>query len=104
MVAVLPPNDGPQVLVDAFRDAKLIGKDETTLRLVDSAASFLRLSGGSWRTSSSRDRSSWETRIARLAAERDRELEVVAARHRDPQPHRFLVVVVFVVPKREPTR
>jgi hypothetical protein len=44
------------------------------------------------------------TWIAGLAAERDRELEAVAARYRDPQPHRFPVAVVFVVPKREATR
>ncbi|MGW2199854.1 DISARM system SNF2-like helicase DrmD, partial [Streptosporangium sp. NPDC001682] len=51
-----------------------------------------------------RDRRSWEDRLSRLAEERDRELATIAARYRDPQPHRFPVAVVFVVPKREATR
>jgi len=51
-----------------------------------------------------RDRATWEQRLAGLPAERDRELEAVAARYRDPQPHRFPVAVVFVVPRREATR
>ncbi|MFJ2033749.1 DISARM system SNF2-like helicase DrmD [Streptosporangium sp. NPDC087985] len=51
-----------------------------------------------------KDRRSWEDRLSRLAEERDRELETIAARYRDPQPHRFPVAVVFVVPKREATR
>ena len=51
-----------------------------------------------------RDRQSWQERLAGLAAERDRELEAIAARYRDPQPHRFPVAVIFVVPRREATR
>src|SRR5690606_28689726 len=51
-----------------------------------------------------RDRQSWEERLAGLAAERDREVAAVAARYRDPKPHRFPVAVVFVVPKREAIR
>ncbi|MET8387654.1 DISARM system SNF2-like helicase DrmD [Streptosporangium canum] len=51
-----------------------------------------------------RDRRAWEDRLSRLAEERDRELETIAARYRDPQPHRFPVAVVFVVPKREAIR
>ncbi|MET7373438.1 DISARM system SNF2-like helicase DrmD [Micromonospora arida] len=51
-----------------------------------------------------KDRQSWEERLPALEAERDRELAVVAARYRDPKPHRFPVAVVFVVPKRESTR
>ncbi len=51
-----------------------------------------------------RDRQSWEDRLARLGEERDRELEVIAARYRDPQPHRFPVALIFVVPEREATR
>jgi superfamily II DNA or RNA helicase len=51
-----------------------------------------------------RDRATWEQRLAGLPAERDREVEAVAARYRDPQPHRFPVAVVFVVPRREATR
>ncbi|MFB9676061.1 DISARM system SNF2-like helicase DrmD [Streptosporangium vulgare] len=51
-----------------------------------------------------KDRRSWEDRLSRLAEERDRELETIASRYRAPQPHRFPVAVVFVVPKREATR
>ena len=51
-----------------------------------------------------RDRRSWEDRLTGLAAERDRELDAIAARYRDPQPHRFPVAVVFVVPRREAIR
>ncbi len=51
-----------------------------------------------------RDRANWEQRLTGIAAERDRELAAVAARYRDPRPHRFPVAVVFVVPKREATR
>lgn len=51
-----------------------------------------------------KDRQSWEERLSALEAERDRELDVIAARYRDPKPHRFPVAVVFVVPKREATR
>ncbi|RKN26197.1 DISARM system SNF2-like helicase DrmD [Micromonospora musae] len=51
-----------------------------------------------------KDRQSWEERLSALEAERDRELNAVAARYRDPKPHRFPVAVVFVVPKREATR
>ncbi|WP_307827686.1 DISARM system SNF2-like helicase DrmD [Planomonospora sp. ID82291] len=51
-----------------------------------------------------RDRRSWESRLSRLKEERDREIEVIEARYRDPQAHRFPVAVVFVVPKREATR
>jgi superfamily II DNA or RNA helicase len=48
-----------------------------------------------------RDRRSWEERLRRLEGERDRELEQVAARYADPQPHSFPVAVIFVVPQRE---
>ncbi|MEV4801410.1 DISARM system SNF2-like helicase DrmD [Nonomuraea sp. NPDC049421] len=51
-----------------------------------------------------RDRRSWEERLAGLGRERDRELEAIAARYRDPRPHRFPVAVVFVMPRREATR
>lgn len=51
-----------------------------------------------------RDRRSWSERLTRLDEERERELAAVAARYADPQPHRFPVAVVFVVPKREATR
>ncbi|MEW2329441.1 DISARM system SNF2-like helicase DrmD [Micromonospora chersina] len=51
-----------------------------------------------------KDRQSWEERLSALEAERDRELAAVAARYRDPKPHRFPVAVVFVVPKWEATR
>jgi hypothetical protein len=51
-----------------------------------------------------KDRQSWEERLSALEAERDRELAAVAARYRDPKPHRFPVAVVFVVPKREATK
>ncbi|MFG3557104.1 DISARM system SNF2-like helicase DrmD [Micromonospora sp. NPDC047557] len=51
-----------------------------------------------------KDRQSWEERLSALEVERDRELSAVAARYRDPKPHRFPVAVVFVVPKREATR
>jgi hypothetical protein len=51
-----------------------------------------------------RDRQSWQDRLVRLENDRDRELEAIAARYRDPQPHRFPVAVIFVVPKREAIR
>ncbi len=51
-----------------------------------------------------RDRRSWSERLAQLETERERELAAVAARYADPQPHRFPVAVVFVVPKREAVR
>ncbi|MFF4625265.1 DISARM system SNF2-like helicase DrmD [Nonomuraea jabiensis] len=48
-----------------------------------------------------RDRQSWQDRLAQLAVERDRELEVIAARYADPRPHTFPVALIFVVPERE---
>jgi superfamily II DNA or RNA helicase len=51
-----------------------------------------------------RDRQSWEDRLTSLATDRDRELEAIAARYRQQDPHRFPVAVVFVVPKREAIR
>ncbi|MGH3719389.1 MAG: DISARM system SNF2-like helicase DrmD [Pseudonocardiaceae bacterium] len=51
-----------------------------------------------------RDRLAREQRLTTLATERDRELEAIAARYRQQEPHRFPVAVVFVVPKREATR
>ncbi|GAB3214030.1 DISARM system SNF2-like helicase DrmD [Marinactinospora endophytica] len=51
-----------------------------------------------------RDRRNWEARLAGLAAERERELEAIAARYRRQEPHLFPVAVVFVVPSREATR
>lgn len=51
-----------------------------------------------------RDRRNWSERLAALDVERERELAAVAARYADPQPHRFPVAVVFVVPRREAVR
>ncbi|GLY21622.1 DISARM system SNF2-like helicase DrmD [Micromonospora sp. NBRC 101691] len=51
-----------------------------------------------------KDRQSWEDRLLALEAERDRELEAVDARYRDPKDHSFPVAVVFVVPRREAIR
>lgn len=51
-----------------------------------------------------RDRRTWEERLAGLETERDRELDAITNRYRDPQPHTFPVAVVFVVPRREATR
>lgn len=51
-----------------------------------------------------RDRRRWETRLTELAAERQRELDAIAARYHHQEPHRFPVAVVFVVPKREAIR
>ncbi len=51
-----------------------------------------------------KDRQSWDERLKALHTERDRELEAVDARYRNPQDHSFPVAVVFVVPKREATR
>ncbi len=51
-----------------------------------------------------RDRQTWEERLAGLETQRDRELEQIAARYRDPKPHSFPVAVVFVVPRWEATR
>ncbi|WP_434740286.1 DISARM system SNF2-like helicase DrmD [Micromonospora sp. SH-82] len=51
-----------------------------------------------------KDRDSWDKRLRALDVERDRELDAVTARYRDPKDHSFPVAVVFVVPKREATR
>ena len=51
-----------------------------------------------------RDRNRREERLSSLTAERQRELEAVDARYREPESHTFPVAVVFVVPKREATR
>ncbi|MBN1170917.1 MAG: DISARM system SNF2-like helicase DrmD, partial [Micromonosporaceae bacterium] len=51
-----------------------------------------------------RDRQAWEERLTALEAERDRELEAIAHRYRDPRSHRFPVAVIFVVPRAEATR
>ncbi len=51
-----------------------------------------------------RDRQSWRERLSGLAAERDRELDLIAARYQDPTPRRFPVAVVFVVPRQEAIR
>jgi len=51
-----------------------------------------------------RDRQSWDERLKSLELERDRELQSIADRYRDPQPHRFPVAVIFVVPREEATR
>ena len=45
-----------------------------------------------------RDRRSWAERLDQLPRDRERELAAVARRYADPQPHRFPVAVVFVVP------
>ena len=49
-------------------------------------------------------RQAWQDRLSRLNEERDRELQVIEERYRDPRPHRFPVAVVFVVPTREAVR
>ena len=51
-----------------------------------------------------RDRRSWAERLDQLPQDRERELAAVARRYADPQPHRFPVAVVFVVPRREAVR
>ncbi|WP_084692352.1 DISARM system SNF2-like helicase DrmD [Parafrankia elaeagni] len=51
-----------------------------------------------------RDKQSWEDRLRRLAQERQRELNVIAGRYRDPRQHQFPVAVVLVVPAREAGR
>jgi hypothetical protein len=51
-----------------------------------------------------RDRRSWSERLEQLPRDRERELAAVARRYADPQPHRFPVAVVFVVPRREAVR
>jgi superfamily II DNA/RNA helicase len=51
-----------------------------------------------------RDQHRREERLSSLAAERQREVEAVTARYRQPESHTFPVAVVFVVPKREVTR
>jgi len=48
-----------------------------------------------------KDRKAWEERLRTLDAERDRELEQIAARYASPEPHSFPVAVIFVVPRRE---
>lgn len=51
-----------------------------------------------------KDRANWERRLAGLDAERDRELDAIAARYSRQEPHSFPVAVVFVVPQREAIR
>jgi hypothetical protein len=51
-----------------------------------------------------RDREAWDRRLRTLEVERDRELEVIANRYRDPKRHSFPVAVIFVVPRAEATR
>lgn len=51
-----------------------------------------------------RDRRSWAERLDQLPHDRERELAAVARRYADPQPHRFPVAVVFVVPRGEAVR
>ncbi len=51
-----------------------------------------------------RDRRSWAERLDQLPQDRERELAAVSRRYADPQPHRFPVAVVFVVPRREAVR
>ena len=51
-----------------------------------------------------RDRRSWAERLDELPRDRERELAAVARRYADPQPHRFPVAVVFVVPRGEAVR
>ena len=51
-----------------------------------------------------RDRQSWQDRLTRLEADRDRELERVGNRYRDVRHHSFPVAVIFVVPRREAVR
>lgn len=47
------------------------------------------------------DRKNWQLRLEQLPAERDRELEQIAARYRAPRVHVFPVAVIFVVPSHE---
>ncbi len=51
-----------------------------------------------------RDRQSWQDRLARLEAGRDREVTRVASRYRGITPHSFPVAVIFAVPRREAVR
>ncbi|RVX42774.1 SNF2 domain-containing protein [Nonomuraea polychroma] len=51
-----------------------------------------------------KDRDSWTQRLSRLSDERDRELEAIDARYRDPQEHLFPVALIFVVPAQEAAR
>ncbi|WP_306369523.1 DISARM system SNF2-like helicase DrmD [Nocardiopsis sp. CC223A] len=51
-----------------------------------------------------KDRMNWQKRLDSLAEERDRELAAIAARYAEPEPHRFPVAVVFVVPRKEAVR
>nr|WP_261555699.1 DISARM system SNF2-like helicase DrmD [Frankia tisae] len=51
-----------------------------------------------------KDRQSWEDRLHRLGQEKQRELDVIAGRYRNPQQHQFPVAVVLVVPAREAGR
>ena len=48
-----------------------------------------------------RDAGHWAERLEQIEAERDRELEAVAARYADPDGHRTPLAVVCVVPERE---
>ncbi|MCK9925848.1 DISARM system SNF2-like helicase DrmD [Frankia sp. Mgl5] len=51
-----------------------------------------------------RDKQSWEERLHRLDQEKQRELDVIAGRYRDPRQHQFPVAVVLVVPAQEAGR
>ncbi len=51
-----------------------------------------------------RDRRSWTDRLDQLERDRERDLAAIARRYADPQPHRFPVAVVFVVPGWEAVR
>ncbi|MFD7578568.1 DISARM system SNF2-like helicase DrmD [Kitasatospora sp. NPDC059817] len=50
------------------------------------------------------DRERWQARLDGLAVERERELEAIEKRYREPRSHLFPVAVVFVIPQKEAAR
>jgi superfamily II DNA or RNA helicase len=51
-----------------------------------------------------KDRRNWESRLASLDGERERELAAIEQRYSRQDPHTFPVAVVFVVPRKEAIR
>jgi hypothetical protein len=86
----------------AIRRRKLAEEEEDAIDALFSMADVAKTKEE--RAQYRRDRRTWRDRLESLAAERDRELELIDARYREPEPHRFPVAVVFVVPAREVTR
>ncbi|MGI5243260.1 DISARM system SNF2-like helicase DrmD [Dactylosporangium sp. CA-139066] len=88
----------------SLREALVVDEEEAENTL------FSRAEAADWqrtkeeRAQFRRDRQSWDERLRELEGERDRELQAIANRYRDPQPHRFPVAVIFVVPRKEATR